>query len=60
MNKKDRIELLSGNKTRVTRIKSEVYELVESYCKEADINIGVYISNAILEKLENDKIVEFK
>lgn len=50
----NRIELLSSRETKVTRLKSEAYSLVEKKCKDANINISVYITNAILEKLEKD------
>ena len=51
------VELLSSRETKVTRLKSEAYLLVEEKCKEDNLNISVYITNAILEKLEKDGII---
>lgn len=48
------IQLLASKDTKVTRIKSEVYKLVEERCKDDNMNTNVFISNAILEKLEKE------
>lgn len=53
----NRIELLSSRETKVTRIKSEAYSIVEEKCKKDNLNTSVYISNAILEKLEKDGLI---